>query len=221
MKQLLLATRNLHKIAEMRSFLSDVEAELVTLDDFPHVPETSEDGETLEENALKKAREASRQTNLPALADDSGLEVYYLNNEPGVFSSRYAGPHATYSDNCRKLLVRLRGVPQRRRSARFRCVLAFVVPEGTGRNAEGICRGIITEEPRGTKGFGYDPVFVPDRQKLTFAEMDSYLKNTLSHRAKAFEIMRDEVKAFFGSRGNIHGTHYEVPKLKFPSVRFF
>lgn len=206
MNQLLLATRNVHKIAEMRSFLGDIEADLVTLDDFPHVQETKEDGETLEENALKKAREACRQTRLPALADDSGLEVYYLNNEPGVYSSRYAGPDATYSDNYRKLLAKLRGVPQRRRSARFRCVLAFVSPDGIEKIAEGICRGVITEQPRGTHGFGYDPVFVPEGHETTFAEMESKLKNTLSHRAKAFEIMRDELRVIFSFRGNPHGT---------------
>lgn len=189
MKQIILATRNQHKIRELTALLQGLPVRILTLDDFPHVKEVVEDGRTLEENALKKASEVFRQTTIPALADDTGLEVHYLNDEPGVFSSRYAGPGASYADNCRKLLGRLRGVPPRRRAARFRCVMAIAGP-GFERAVEGCLPGTIIEEPRGTQGFGYDPVFLPAGNHLTLAEMSADLKNRLSHRAKAAENMK-------------------------------
>jgi len=190
MKQLLLATRNKDKVSELRSLLVDANSLLLTLDGFPQIEETVEDGETLEENALKKARESFQVASIPTIADDSGLEVYYLNDEPGLYSSRYAGPGATYSDNCKKLLKKLRGVPPRRRAARFRCVIAFIPNDGFVRTMEGICQGVITEVPRGENGFGYDPIFVPAGYSKTLAEMDTTLKNTLSHRAKAIQNIR-------------------------------
>jgi XTP/dITP diphosphohydrolase len=186
MKQILLATRNDHKIRELLPLLGRLPVRVQTLEDFPHVREVTEDGATLEENALKKARQVFRESTLPSLADDTGLEVHYLNDEPGVYSSRYAGPNASYADNCRKLLNNLRGVPPRRRAARFRCVMAFV-SEGYEKVVEGVLEGVITESPRGTQGFGYDPVFLPKGEKLTLAEMSIELKNRLSHRAKAVE----------------------------------
>jgi XTP/dITP diphosphohydrolase len=197
MKQLVLATRNQHKVGELLALLRGWEVRVHTLDDFPHVPEVVEDGTTLEENALKKAREVFRQTTLPSLADDSGLEVLYLNGEPGVFSSRYAGPEASYADNCRKLLRRMLGVPPRRRGARFRCVMAFVAP-GVEKVVLGEVRGVITEEPRGSGGFGYDPIFLPLGQHATLAELTPDLKNRLSHRAKAIEKMRHELAGSIG-----------------------
>jgi len=197
MKQLVLATRNQHKVRELAALLRGLEIRLHTLDDFPHVKEVVEDGTTLEANALKKAREVFRQTTLPALADDSGLEVYYLNDEPGVYSSRYAGPGASYADNCRKLLERMRGVPPRRRAAQFRCVIAFVAP-GVEKVVEGRVMGVITEDPRGSGGFGYDPIFIPSGQHRTLAELSPDFKNTLSHRAKAVEKMRLEMTHYFG-----------------------
>jgi XTP/dITP diphosphohydrolase len=197
MKQLVLATRNQHKVRELAVLLRGLEIRLHTLDDFPHVKEVVEDGTTLEANALKKAREVFRQTTLPALADDSGLEVYYLNDEPGVYSSRYAGPGASYADNCRKLLERMRGVPPRRRAAQFRCVIAFVAP-GVEKVVEGRVMGVITEDPRGSGGFGYDPIFIPSGQHRTLAELSPDFKNTLSHRAKAVEKMRLEMTHYFG-----------------------
>lgn len=197
MKQLVLATRNLHKIRELTALLGGLDIRVHTLDDFPHVSDTVEDGATLEANALKKAREVFRQTTLPALADDSGLEVHYLNDEPGVYSSRYAGIGASYADNCRKLLERMRGVPPRRRAARFRCVIAFVAP-GVEKTVEGELRGVITEDPRGSQGFGYDPLFLPSGSFATLAQIPPELKNTLSHRAKAIEKMKLEMADYFG-----------------------
>ena len=190
MTQLVLATRNKDKVGELRSLFSDLHLELLLLDQFSNIHEVAEDQDSLEGNALKKAREVSQTTGLPSLADDSGLEVHYLNDAPGVYSSRYAGPNATYADNCKKLLEKLRGVPPRRRAAQFRCVLALLVPGLFEKTVEGACSGTIIESPRGNNGFGYDPIFVPTGYKQTLAELDSSLKNTLSHRAKAVEKMK-------------------------------
>lgn len=200
MRQLLLATRNQHKVHELQQMLAGLDIKVQTLDEFPNIGEVEEDQDTLEGNARKKAREVFRHANIPTLADDSGLEVFYLNDAPGVFSSRYAGPTASYSDNCRKLLGALRGVPPRRRSAQFRCVLSFVAP-GVDSTAEGSIQGVITEKPRGASGFGYDPLFIPSGHNETFAEMSSGLKNTLSHRAKALEAMRPILVEYFNRVG--------------------
>jgi XTP/dITP diphosphohydrolase len=196
MKQLLLATNNSNKITELRSLLADVPAELLTIDRFPQVTLPTEDKDTLEENAVKKAEEVYRQTRIPTLADDSGLEVEYLNNAPGVYSSRYAGPGATYADNCKRLLWELRGLPPRRRGARFRCVIAFVTGDGGTESAEGDCTGSIIETARGANRFGYAPIFVPAGQPLTLAEMDPDFKNKLSHRGKAIQNIRPTLLKF-------------------------
>lgn len=185
MKTLLLASNNPDKATELRELLADLQLTLVTLADYPPAPPTVEDAGTLEGNALKKAREAFDRTGVPTVADDTGLEVHYLNEAPGVYSSRFAGEYASYADNCAKLLQLLRGVPPRRRAARFRSVIAFVPSAGKQHVVEGICRGVILERPRGTGGFGYDPIFLPEGHTQTFGEMDLALKNTLSHRAKA------------------------------------
>ncbi len=190
MKQLLLASNNADKATEFRSAFADLSITLKTLKDFPQFPPTEEDAPTLEGNAVKKAMEAWQRTSLPSLADDTGLEVYYLNGEPGVYSSRYAGPGATYADNCRKLVAAMKGVPPRRRRAQFRCVLAFT-PDGKAiHTVDGICPGVIIEQPSGGGGFGYDPVFLPDGYTQTFAEMSVAMKNTLSHRGKAIIAMK-------------------------------
>jgi XTP/dITP diphosphohydrolase len=197
MKQLVLATCNQDKVHEFKALLRDLKIELITLDQFPQVGTIVEDERTLEGNALKKARVVFQSTRIPVLADDSGLEVHYLYGEPGVFSSRYAGEKATYADNRKKLLESLRGVPPRRRGARFRCVLAFAAPNNVEHLVEGCCTGVIVEGPRGHNGFGYDPVLVPTGYEKTFAEMEENLKNTLSHRGRAFEKMRPILERFF------------------------
>jgi XTP/dITP diphosphohydrolase len=189
MAKLVIATHNRDKVKEFEALLNGLGVELLTLDSFATVAPVVEDADTLEGNALKKAREVFKQSGMPTVADDTGLEVHYLNDEPGIYSSRYAGPEATYADNCRKLLERMRGVPPRRRAARFRCVLAFVAPEGVVKLAEGECRGVITEFPRGANGFGYDPVFLPIGHNQTFGEMEAGLKNKVSHRGRAMEAM--------------------------------
>jgi len=188
---LVLATRNPHKVTEVRAILSDLDFDIRELPD--QCSPVEETGVTLEKNVLLKARAAFECTGLPSVADDTGLEVYYLLGEPGVRSARYAGENATYEDNVRKLLWNLRGVPERRRYARFRTVVAYV----DGRREitmEGRVEGKILEQPRGAGGFGYDPVFQPLGSHKSYAEMSDDEKNTISHRAlalrKLMELLR-------------------------------
>ncbi len=196
MRQLVLATRNQHKVRELENLLGGLDLKILTMEDFPMIGEVVEDQETLEGNARKKAREVFRQANLPTLADDTGLEVYYLNGAPGVFSARFAGPGASYSDNCRKLLTAMRGVPARRRNAQFRCVLAFAANE-VDRIVEGTVFGNIIEFPRGSGGFGYDPLFVPAGHNETLAEMQFAKKNEMSHRALALQAIKPILIEYF------------------------
>lgn len=190
MASLLVATNNRHKAEEIEALLRELSVSVKTLSDFPQVGTIEENAATLEGNALKKAREAFRATALPTIADDTGLEVGYLNDAPGVYSSRYAGPQASYAENCTLLLRRLRGVPPRRRMARFRSVIAFISREGKEDLVEGIVRGVILESPRGGQGFGYDPVFLPEGHDRTFAEMSLEEKNQISHRALALARLK-------------------------------
>lgn len=187
--KLVLATRNADKINEIRAALEGLKMEILTLDRFPEMPALVEDGQTLTENAIKKARAVCDYTQLLCLADDTGLEVDFLGGAPGVYSSRFAGPEATYDDNVEKLLQRLQGVPREQRTARFRCVVALVGPT-MERVVEGICEGIIGEERRGQGGFGYDPVFYVPNLGQTFAEMPLALKNGISHRGRALQKAR-------------------------------
>jgi XTP/dITP diphosphohydrolase len=189
--KLILATRNVHKIEELSAMLSDLNVELLSFRDFPDLPEVVEDGETLEDNAIKKAREISQATGLPALADDTGLEVATLGGAPGVISARYAGEACSYDDNNRKLIHELEGVPDEERKAAFRCVVALAVPGGEVMTVEGRTDGVILREPRGDMGFGYDPIFLPNGHTLSYAEMSQDEKNTVSHRGRALEKARE------------------------------
>lgn len=184
MDKLVLASRNEHKIAELKNTLSNVNIELVSALDYPELEEVKEDKPTLEGNAIKKAQYVFAQTGLPALSDDTGLEVDALNGCPGVYSARYAGKDASYQDNVDKLLKELSDVPMERREAQFRTVAALVSDEGVY-TFEGICRGRILEAERGDQGFGYDPVFQPKAYNQTFAELDAKTKNEISHRGKS------------------------------------
>ncbi len=170
--------------------MKDLPFELRSAADVPDLSEVVEDGATLEENAFKKAKEIYLRTGIPALSDDTGLEVYYLNMAPGVISARYAGEHVTYEENNKKLLSALEGVPLTGRKARFRCIAAFI-SDKTEKLTEGICHGHIAISPRGTNGFGYDPIFVPDGYQHSFAELSDETKNIISHRAKAFLRMKE------------------------------
>ncbi len=187
-RRLVLATRNPHKVAEVRAILSELDYEIEELPG--QCPSVEETGATLEENALLKARSAFECTGSPSVADDTGLEVYYLLGEPGIRSARYAGEDATYEDNVRKLLWNLRGVPERRRQACFRTVVAYV--EGRREiTLEGRVEGKILERPRGANGFGYDPVFQPLGSDKSYAEMSNDEKNRISHRAVALHKLMD------------------------------
>lgn len=187
--KIVLATRNRDKIREIQQVLEGLEIEILLLDQFPEIPEVEEDGQTIEQNALKKARAISDATRLFALADDTGLEVDYLDGQPGVYSSRFAGKGASYDDNCNKLLESMKGVPEIQRTARFRCIIA-ITGFDIEQTVEGVCEGFITNEKRGSQGFGYDPVFYVPQYNQTFAEMSLDLKNKISHRGLALEQAR-------------------------------
>lgn len=191
MIKMVIASRNMGKIQEYRKLLQDLPLTIVSLADFSGLSDIPETGTTFRENALIKARAAAAATGQMALADDSGLEVDYLQGAPGVFSARYAGPGKDDQANNKKLLEALRGVPSEQRGARFRCVIALVTPQGKEFLSEGVCQGEIAFRPRGTKGFGYDPLFLIPSLGKTFAELDPDVKNQISHRAQAMREMRE------------------------------
>lgn len=189
-KELVLATRNPDKGRELGALLGGLGIHIRTLAEFPTVPEVEEDGTTCEANAIKKAREVAKSTGLPSVADDTGLEVDALGGRPGVFAARYAGEHATYEDNCRKLLSELEGVPKGARHARFLTVAAIAFPSGAIHVTQGNLEGAITDHPMGDRGFGYDPVFLVPEFGKTLAQLTIDEKNCISHRAKAFAQVR-------------------------------
>lgn len=190
MRKLLVATKNRGKAKEIKELIGDFFDHILILSDFNHDIKIIEDGETFEENALKKAKTVFDLYRLPTLADDSGLEVDALDRKPGVYSARYAGENATDEENVKKLLKQLRDVPEEKRGAQFVCVLTFIDENGRIYQTKGICRGKIGFEPKGVNGFGYDPVFIPEGYDVTFAELKSDEKNKISHRAKAFEKLK-------------------------------
>ena len=185
MRYLLLATNNKAKVREYRSLLQNLPFELVTLAERGITTVVDEVGESLEENARLKASALASESKLVALADDSGLEVDILDGAPGRLSARYAGEGASDQDRVNYLLAKLEGVPLEKRSARFRCVIAVATPVGRVELCSGECAGLITFEPRGEQGFGYDPIFyLPDLDK-TMAELSLETKNQISHRGQA------------------------------------
>lgn len=185
-RELVLATKNRDKAKEIQALLCDLGITIHTLEGFPDMPEVEEDGETCRANAIKKAVAVAKHTGLMAAADDTGLEVDALDGRPGALAARYAGPRATYEDNCHKLLKELEGVPPGARHARFITVAAVALPTGEVQTAEGILEGVISEESLGSGGFGYDPVFMVPETGKTLAEIPSEEKNRISHRARAF-----------------------------------
>ena len=189
---MLVATHSEHKLRELRELLHPAHAELVSLDDLRIADDPVEDGETFRTNAAIKARFGLRATGLPTLADDSGLEVDALDGAPGVRTRRYAGEHATDADNNAKLLTALDGVPPTGRGGRYVCVLALAQPGEPLVYARGTCRGRIASEPRGSGGFGYDPIFEPVEEPpggRTFGQWSAEEKNRISHRARAARRM--------------------------------
>jgi XTP/dITP diphosphohydrolase len=200
--RLLLATRNAGKLAELRRLLESAVpgVEVIGLGDVDDYPEAPETGATFAENALLKAREAVRYTGLPAVADDSGLTVDALNGMPGVLSARWSGRHGHDDANTALLLGQVADVPDERRGAAFVCAAAVVTPDGTERVLEREWRGHLIREKRGTNGFGYDPVFVPEGLDLTSAELEPAEKDARSHRGQAFAALVPVLTEVLGAR---------------------
>jgi XTP/dITP diphosphohydrolase len=191
----IVATFNRHKAAELLALLAVPGVTLVSLADWPGAESPEETGATLLENARIKAHAAVALTGLPAIADDTGLDVDALDGAPGVHAARYSGSGATYASNVAKLLRELHGVPAERRTARFKTVCVAAWPDGRELQAEGVLEGAITEEPRGEQGFGYDPVFQPAGESRTYAELSEAEKNVLSHRARAARALGELLAA--------------------------
>ena len=192
MKQIIvLATRNKGKTREIKALLKEFPIDIKNLDDFGPIPDVIEDGKTFDDNAYKKAAFTAKILGYPAMADDSGLCVEALDGAPGVYSARYAGENATDVDNVKKMLTDLDGIENR--NAAFQCVISIAVPTGAALTYEGECKGILTKEPMGDNGFGYDPLFFyPDFNK-TFAQLTLEEKGQVSHRGKALKEIANEV----------------------------
>jgi len=198
--RLILATRNRGKLAELRRILAaaGVSAAVTDLDDAPGMPEVAETGRSFTDNALLKARATAAFTGLPAVADDSGLCVDALNGMPGVLSARWSGSHGDDEANLQLLLAQLADVPAGERGAQFVCVAALVLPSGVEHLTEGTVRGQLTRSPRGSNGFGYDPIFVPDGFELTTAQMSAEEKDKISHRGKALRALAPVIATELG-----------------------
>lgn len=188
------ATGNKGKLNEIKEILSGLPFEIVSMAEAGVYDEIEETGSTFEENALIKASAVSKITKELVMADDSGLEVDYLNGKPGIYSSRFAGEGASDEDRKKKLLELLEGVPFEKRAARFVCSVAVVFPDGRSFTVKGTCEGYIGEKPAGANGFGYDPLFYVPGFNMTAAEMDTEIKNRISHRGKALRMMVEELK---------------------------
>ena len=195
-RKLILATRNKDKLKEIQALLSDLDIDIMSLDEAENAPHVVEDGKTFMENAFKKAKVIAEATGIMALADDSGLEVDALDGAPGVYSARYSGENASDASNNEKLLADLEGVPAGKRSARFSCVIVVYHPSGRWISTEDKCEGEITEKSIGDRGFGYDPVFYLPSLNCTMAQLSAEEKNRLSHRGKALEKLKSELPGF-------------------------
>ncbi|WP_109528019.1 RdgB/HAM1 family non-canonical purine NTP pyrophosphatase [Nocardia aurea] len=195
--KIVLATRNPGKIAELRRILA--EFDIVGLEEFPSIGEVAETGVTFEENALLKAHAVAQGSGLPAVADDSGLCVDVLNGMPGVFSARWSGRHGDDRANLDLLLAQVSDVPADRLTAQFACVAALALPSGQARVVDGTLRGRLIATPRGANGFGYDPIFVPEGETRTTAEMPAEEKDSISHRGRAFRALAPIVRDLLSS----------------------
>lgn len=193
-----LATRNQHKVHELRRILAGLDVELVGTDRFPDLPDVAETGSSFAANALLKARDVAQRTGHIAVADDSGLCVDALNGMPGILSARWAGRHGDDRANLELVLAQLVDIPDARRGAAFHCAAAVVTPQGEERVVEGILEGNITREPRGSNGFGYDPIFVPRGYVLTTAELTPEEKDAISHRGQAFRALAPVLNELLG-----------------------
>ena len=197
MRRLVLATHNSHKVRELKRILGDVgvQAELVGTNEYPDLPDVAETGTTFAENALLKAHAVAAATGLPAVADDSGLCVDVLGGMPGVFSARWAGRHGDDQANLDLVLSQIADIPDDRRGAHFACAAALALPAGVEHVVEGRLVGSLVRAPRGSNGFGYDPIFVPDGESRTTAYMSPDEKDAISHRGRAFRALAQELEA--------------------------
>jgi XTP/dITP diphosphohydrolase len=197
--QIVLATRNLGKVAELERMLAEHASgiHVLGLQEFPNLPDVEETGSTFIENALLKAREVSEYTGLPALADDSGLCIDALNGDPGIFSARWAGEHGNDGANIEKVLTQLKEVAAPLRTAHFQCAVALHLPSGVEVVKEGRLDGAIVDAPRGSSGFGYDPIFLPENSTSTLGQMLAGEKDSISHRGRAIAAMIPELVKLF------------------------
>lgn len=193
-KRIIFATGNQGKMKEIKMILADIDVEVLSLKEAGIEADIVEDGATFEENAVIKAKTIMEMTGDIVLADDSGLEIDYLNKEPGIYSARYMGEDTSYDIKNNNLIGRLNGVPDEKRTARFVCVIAAAFPNGDILTTEGTIEGIIGYEIKGSNGFGYDPIFYLPQYQCTTAELDMELKNELSHRGKALRAMKEQLK---------------------------
>ncbi|WP_040683803.1 XTP/dITP diphosphatase [Thermobrachium celere] len=200
MMRLIVASNNNHKVQEIKEILKPLGIEAVSLKEAGISIEIVEDGTTFEENAYKKAKTIYDITKEAVLADDSGLEVYALNNAPGVYSARFAGEECNYKKNNEKLLELLKDMPDDKRGARFVCTMILITKEGEVIKSVGTVEGVISKEPRGTNGFGYDPLFIVPELDKTFAELSEEEKNKISHRARALENLKGLLEDYFNKR---------------------
>jgi XTP/dITP diphosphohydrolase len=200
-QRVVVATRNLGKVAELRRIFAAYDVELVGLEEFPDAPDVAETGATFTENALLKARAVAESTGLLAVADDSGLAVDALNGMPGIFSARWSGGHGDDEANLSLLLAQLTDVPDERRGAMFVCAAAAATPDGRERVVEAELEGSLIRDRRGQNGFGYDPVFVPTGSDRTTAELSAEDKDAISHRGKAFRALAPLLAELASSSG--------------------
>ena len=198
--EVVIATRNVGKIREIQAILAPLGLKVVSLSDFPEIPEIIEDGQTFEENAVKKAVAVARLTGRIAIADDSGVLVDALQRRPGIFSARYAGEKATDAERYQKLLQEMSCIPEEKRGAAFVCAIAVSSPRGKAETVEGQCHGEIAFAPQGSHGFGYDPVFYLPELGKTMAEVNPEVKNQISHRARALEKLKQLLPKFLKER---------------------
>lgn len=192
--KIIFATGNQDKMREIREILEGLEAEILSMKEAGILIDVEENGETFEENAMIKAKAMAKKTDAIVLADDSGLEIDYLNKEPGVYSARYMGEDTSYEIKNRTILERLSGVPKEQRTARFVCAIVAVFPDGETITKRGTVEGYIGEKPAGENGFGYDPIFYLEEYNCSTAELTRQQKNALSHRGKALGAIREELE---------------------------
>jgi XTP/dITP diphosphohydrolase len=197
MKELLVATGNKGKLKEIELLLQGTVERILSPADFPNLPGVEEDGETFEENAIKKARSTAVATGMPTIADDSGLMVDMLDGRPGVRSARFAGEKASDAENNARLLRELAGVSAQRRTAAFHCMIALCMPEGECQTFDGELKGVMLDAPRGDGGFGYDPLFLVPEYGQTLAELSLEVKNAISHRGRAFAKLKEYLQRVY------------------------